>query len=293
MSRSTVRRTFAAGAAAVLVVTAVVIWQFPALARIVAGVVASNALHANVTFGRVSLTAQSAVLEDARILSIRDEPLATIDRISIAYSLRDLLPGSKRLFGLRNVEVYAPRLTIVRHRDGTYNIPIPQLPAPSGRQGTPLVARMRVVDGSVSVVDERRPAASNSRLYARNVSVDADVSTAARSTYSAAFDYGEGTGRFFSVRGRGKINAQAGSMDQHWTAAALPISGAVDFVLDSPTLSLRAGTLHRIDARYFALPAETPPAPHLALSAMLDGARIAIRGLSQPVEGVRGPIDAY
>ncbi len=141
MSRSTVRRIFAAGAAAVLVVTAVVIWQFPALARIVAGVIASNALHANVTFARVSLTTQSVVLEDARVLSIRGEPLATIDRVAIIYGLRDLLPGSKRLFGLRSVTVYAPRLTIVRHRDGTYNVPIPQLPAPSGRQGTPLVAR--------------------------------------------------------------------------------------------------------------------------------------------------------
>ncbi len=293
MSRSTVRRIFAAGAAAVLVVTAAVIWQFPALARIVAGIVASNALHANVSFARVALTTRSAELDNARVLSTGGEPIATVERVSIAYGLRDLLPGSKRLFGLRGVEVYAPRLTIVRHRDGTYNVPIPQLPAPSGRQGTPLVARVRVVDGSISVVDERRPAASNSRLYARNVNVNAAVSTAGSSTYNVAFDYGESAGRLYPVRGQGKIDVRAGSMDQHWTAAALPISGAVDFILDSPTLSLRAGTLHHIDARYFTLPAASSSAPHLAVSATLEGARIAIQGLSQPVEDVRGPIDAY
>jgi autotransporter translocation and assembly factor TamB len=293
MTRPTVRRIFAAGAVAVLIVTAVVIWQFPALARIVAGVIASNALHANVSFERVALTTRSVELENARVLSTQGEPVATIDRIAIEYGLRDLLPGSKRLFGLRSVAVYSPRLTLVRHRDGTYNVPVPQLPAPSGRQGTPLVTALRIVDGSVSVVDDRRPAASNSRLYATNVEVDADVSTVARSTYRVAFGYGEGAGRLYPVRGLGKIDAGTGSMDQHWTAPALPISGAVDFLLDSPTLSLRAGTLHQIDARYFALPAESASAPQLAVSAMLEDGRIAIQGLAQPVEGVRGPIDAY
>jgi len=293
MTRPTVRRIFAAGAGAVLVVTAVVIWQFPALARIVAGVIASNALHANVSFGRVMLTTQSAELDGARVLSTQGEPIATVDRVTIAYGLRDLLPGSKRLFGLRSVTVYSPRLTLVRHRDGTYNVPIPQLPAPSGRQGTPVVAAVRVVDGSISLVDERRPAASNSRLYATNINVNADVSTAARSTYSVALGYGEGAGRLYPVRGRGQIDAHAGSMDQHWTASAVPISGAVDFMLDSPTLSLRAGTLHQIDARYFTLPTENASTPHLAVSAMLEGGRIAIQGLSQTVEGVRGPVDAY
>ena len=293
MSRSTVRRILAAGAAAVIIVTAVVIWQFPALARIVAGVVASNALHANVSFARVALTTQSAELDEARVLSTRGEPIATIDRVSIAYGLRDLLPGSKRLFGLSSVEVYSPHLTIVLRRDGTYNVPIPQLPASSGRQGTPLVARVCVADGSISVVDERHPAASNSRLYVRNVTVDADVSTVALTTYNVAFDYGENAGRLYPVRGRGNIDARAGYMDQHWTAPALPISGAADFILDSPTLSLRAGTLHQIDARYFSLPLESASSPHLAVSATLEGARIVIAGLSQPVENVRGPIDAY
>jgi len=190
MTRPTVRRIFAAGAAAVLVITAVVIWQFPALARIIAGVIASNALHANVSFERVILTRQSAELDGARVLSTQGEPIATVDRVAIVYGLRDLLPGSKRLFGLRSVTVYSPSLTLVRHRDGSYNVPIPQLPAPSGRQGTPLVAAVRVVDGSISVVDERRPAAPNSRLYATNIKVDADVSTIARSIYGVTFGYG-------------------------------------------------------------------------------------------------------
>ncbi len=49
-----------------------------------------------------------------------------------------------------------------------------------------------------------------------------------------------------------------------------------------------------VDVRYFGIAgADGSLTPHLAGAATLAGARIAIAGLSQPITGVRGPVDIY
>ena len=79
------------------------------------------------TGSRVSFAAVDAGRDHLRIegLTVRrnGDPFLDVRRIDVAYDLRDLLPGGKRLFGLRSIDVERPHLTLVRHPDGSFDLP--------------------------------------------------------------------------------------------------------------------------------------------------------------------------
>jgi hypothetical protein len=288
-------RDYIGSAVVLLAIVALALWQWKALARFAIAATAASIAHVRLSLDPVTLTLDRAVFENVRVTSVRGEPIARIDRIALTYDLRDLLPGGTRLFGLKSVEANSLHVTIVRHADGSYNVPSLRPPANNGGKQIPLVLRASVLDGSIDISNESPNAAADKRhLYVENLQVDAAISSAARSFYTVALKYGERPGDLYPVRGRGDINAPAGYIDQRWTAPALPIAAAVDFVVNSPSLRLDRGMLGNVDARYFAL---TDPSgtlsPHLTGSATLAGGRLAIAGLAQPVEDLRGPVDVY
>lgn len=288
-------RGYIGSAVVLLAIVALALWQWKALARFAIAATAASIAHVRLSLDPVTLTLDRAVFENVRVTSVRGEPIARIDRIALTYDLRDLLPGGTRLFGLKSVEANSLHVTIVRHADGSYNVPSLRPPANNGGKQIPLVLRASVLDGSIDISNESPNAAADKRhLYVENLQVDATISSAARSFYTVALKYGERPGDLYPVRGRGDINAPAGYIDQRWTAPALPIAAAVDFVVNSPSLRLDRGMLRNVDARYFAL---TDPSgtlsPHLTGSATLAGGRLAIAGLAQPVEDLRGPVDVY
>jgi autotransporter translocation and assembly factor TamB len=278
-----------------LAIVALALWQWKAFARFAITAAAGSFAHVRLSFDPITLTLDRAVFENIRVTSVRGEPIARIDRIALTYDLRDLLPGGKRRFGLKSVDVNSPHVTIVRHADGTYNVPSLRPPANNGGKQVPLILQANVHDGSIDISNESPNAAGDKRhLYVENIQADAAISSAARSLYTVALKYGEWRGDLYPVRGRGDINAPAGYIDQRWTAPALPIAAAVDFIVNSPSLRLELGMLRNVDARYFAL---TDPSgtlsPHLTGSATLAGGRLAIAGLAQPVEALRGPVEVY
>ena len=295
MKRKQRRRLWGAVALALAGIVALTLWQWQALARLAVVAAVEGAAHVRLHFRDATLRLDRAVFEDVAVTSQRGEPIATIARLSLSYDLRDLLPGGSRLLGLKSVDVESPRITILRRPDGTYNVPIPQFPANKGAKGPPAIFRAAIRNGSVTVVDESRNALPRSRrLYVEGVEADADISTARRSQYVASLHYGERPDRLFLVQGRGVIDAVSGYVDQRWIAAQLPIAAAVNFVLDSPAMRLRSGTLRDVDARYAGLAdARGAVDAHLAATAFLDGAQIAVAGLRKPVDGVRGRIDVY
>ncbi len=130
-------------------------------------------------------------------------------------------------------------------------------------------------------------------LYASAIEGDADIASSARSTYSLALRYGERADRLYPVRARGVVDLARGYVDQRFTARALPIAGAVNFVVNSSSLRFDAGMLHDVAATGYALPdpAAGGVRPQFAASGTLDGGRLSIAGVSAPVEAVRGPID--
>jgi autotransporter translocation and assembly factor TamB len=283
-----------AGAVIGLLCLVVAFWQWQALARLAVIAGADAMLHVRVSVERSAIVLNQATFENVSVVSLRDEPIARIRRLSLAYDLRDLL-GGKRLFGLKSVDVDQPAVTIIRRLDGTYNVPIPNLQsAPAGRQ-PPLTLRARVGGGSIEVIDERRFALpAEGRFYVENLQADADLSAPGAARYAVDLRYGERSNALYPVRGRGEIDARDGYADERWTAEELPIAAAVDFILDSPALQLERGTLHNVDLRYFGLTNTNGPLrPHLTGGAFLDRARIAISGLSVPVEDVHGRVDVY
>jgi hypothetical protein len=274
---------------------ALAFWQSQALARlaIVAGIEAFT--HVRVAFETSKVTANDASFRGVRITSFRNEPIAEIARLDVAYDLRDLLPGGNRRFGLKAVEIDSPHITVIRRPDGSYNVPIPKLQANGAAGGPPLIARAQLRDGSVDVVDESPLALPDQRhLYVRDLQAVADISTARRSTYDVRLRYGEVPTRLYPMHGGGVIDIRNRYIDQRWNASQIPIGAAVDFVADSSTFRVLSGSLQGVDVRYFGTAgADGSLAGHLAGSATLSGGRIAIAGLSQPITGVRGPVDIY
>src|SRR6516225_5492339 len=156
MTRSRGRLRWGATAVVVICIVALALWKWQDLARFAIVTAADATLHVRLSFGSMTLGLHQAVLDDVRIESRQHEPIAEMPRFSLAYDLRDLLPGGKRLFGLRSIEAESPHVTIIRRPDGSYNIPIPQFQANRAKAQPPLIALVRVRDGSISVVDQRR-----------------------------------------------------------------------------------------------------------------------------------------
>lgn len=289
-------RIYAGTAIVLLAIVALGLWQWKNVARAIVNAAAVSIAKVHLSFAEISLSTSSAVLEGVEVTSLSNEPIADIGRLSVTYDLHDLLPGGgKRLYGLESLTADSPHVTIVRHANGTYNIPNPQVPTGNRAQPAPLILQAHVRDGSIEVRNESRNAPPNQRrLFARNVSADANVSSATRSTYAVSVNYGERPGKLYPVRGRGDINFAGGYIEQHWTAPQLPIAAAVNFLVDSPALRVDAGMLRRADVRYYGLPdASNKLQPHLAANATLNDGRISIQGLAVPVEGLSGVFDAY
>jgi TamB, inner membrane protein subunit of TAM complex len=283
-------------AVAIVALAALAFWQWQTLARLAITTQAASTGHVRLSFGAMTLTTDRAVFQDVRVTSLEGEPIAAIARLALTYDIRDLLPGGKRLYGLQSIVADSPRVVLVRHPDGSYNIPIPTLPAKAGAEQQPLILHASVRDGSIEIVNESANAPLHQRhLYANAIEADGDISSLARSTYSVGLRYGERADRLYPVRGRGDVDLTSGHIDHHWTAPALPIASAVNFVVNSPSLRFEAGMLRDVDARSFALPDAGAGGSHprLAASATLEGGRLVIAGLSKPVEGVRGPVNIY
>ncbi len=275
------RWLIALGAVAV-VVAAVVVLLFtqPALSRGVVAKVLGSATGTQMQFGGMALHHDGAVLTDVSV-SAKGEPLARIPRMVVSYNLRDLLPGSQHLYGLHAITVYNPRVTVVHKPDGTYNLPSLPKGGPARKNATPMNLTLRVIDGSLAVLDKTRVDPSARDVEVARVNFNAAVNTAARTTYRATMAYVEG-GASYPIRGGGVIDTPAGFTLHHWTAAHVPLPQLVNYALNNATLRLRAGYLDNLDARYYG---------NIAASARIRGGRVTIAGVGAPIENVHGPID--
>ncbi|MBV9232773.1 MAG: translocation/assembly module TamB domain-containing protein [Candidatus Eremiobacteraeota bacterium] len=275
--------------------TALALWQWQVISRGAIGLAVDAFAGVRFTYSDLSLAPDRATFRNVVVTSRRDEPIATIPLLRVGYVMRDWLPGGTRLFGVSSVEAQSPHVTLLRRADGTYNIPLPHVQAGGGQGGRPLIATIRVRNASADVYDARPQAvATKRRLYVRALSLDAEISSSARSHYAANLLYGERPDSLYPIRGRGDMNVPAGYIDQHWTAQKLPIAAAVNFIADSTSLRFLNGTVYGLDARYAGIAdAQGALSAHLAASCTLSRGRIALRGLAEPIDDVRGPVEIY
>jgi hypothetical protein len=264
--------------------------QRQALARAAIVAAARAFAHVNAHFGASSIGMHGASFSNIVVTSARGEPIAHVERASIGYDLRALLDGT-RLYGLTSLDVVRPHIVIIRHADGTYNVPIPKFPSGPKRKQAPLRVAASLTGGSVDVIDEGRVDPHQRHLYVRDLQARGTIDQTALSRYAVSLRYGQRAGELYPIHGNGNMDARSGYGLQRWTAPYLPIAGAVDFALDSPSLHVAAGHLQDLDARIYAMPHDGEMESHVAATAQLAGARIAVGGLTKPVDNVHGRLD--
>jgi autotransporter translocation and assembly factor TamB len=294
MTHTRRRRIWSAATIALLCFAAMAWWQRHALAQLALVAGAEAFAHVRLSFDRATLTTGRATFDGLRVTSLRGEPIAEIPRLDLAYDLRDLLDGRRR-FGLQSVDVESPHVTIVRRPDGSYNLPIQQLKPSSANGGAPLILHVRVRDGSIAIIDESPAALPNQRrLYVDDLEVEAALASPSASHYTVNLRYGEHAGRLYPIAGRGSIDSANGYADQRWSAPEIPIAAAVNFFSNSSAMRLRSGRIENVDARAFGIRgANGAFQTHLAATAMLTDASVAIAGLARPIANVHGRVEAF
>jgi autotransporter translocation and assembly factor TamB len=282
------RRAILLGAVG-LIVAAIVVTRPPVLAALLPRVIAlatgyDAQFAADFENGRVSL---------ANVRVTRSgELVLTAARVDVAYSVRDLLPGSAHRFGLTAIRIDRPVLTLVRHKDGSYNITLPaaapagpEAPTPPNR--VPIALTVTVRDGTVSVQapDALDPQARH--LAASGLTLDASIDTSARTHYTLSGSIAGST-----LRGGGTIDVARGYAMHRATLGQLPIRPVADYFINSRAAQLLSGTARTIDVRAYALDVQPfqPVAYHLGGSADIAGASMHLTGLALPLLGIGGHV---
>jgi hypothetical protein len=167
-----VRKGLAIGLVAAVLLAGIAAMRRHDILRFAIGAAAGAAGY-SVTIARQTVGFDAMEFRDVHV-SRAGVPLLDAARIDVRYSLRDLLPGSTRRFGVAAIDVDAAKLSIVRASDGTYNFlgppprkGLPQAQLPFEVDHVPVRFTLRMRDTSVELLE---PAAYDSS--ARRVVID-------------------------------------------------------------------------------------------------------------------------
>jgi hypothetical protein len=245
--------------------------------------------------------ASHAALIDVKFSQGR-RPVFAARRIDVYYSLRDLLPGSTRRFGLVGVVVDHPYVDIVKYADGSYDIPLPSArpslpalaPAPNP---VPLRFFARISDASGSI--RALGPLGTPPLGVARLDANGTFDTAARTHYlvTGAFIEGSGPGRAvdepFTIRGTSDV--ARGYAVHRMTARVFPMQSLADMLIGSPDVRVLGGTARNFDARVFGIAAKPGGAIdyHVSLGFDLLGGSLKLVGLIKPVENIGGRIGLF
>jgi hypothetical protein len=283
-----VRKRFAIGLLAAAIILGLVVANRHDLLRFFIQEGAGLASGYTVRIGDLHVARDSAVFFGVRVARGADSVLEA-QRIQVRYSLRELLPGSRARFGLIGVEVQAPKLTLVRFRDGSFNLNVPSARAPVGPSridSIPLRFWLRVRDAELEL---REPAAydpSAKVLRVRGIDGDAEIDTSGVTRYRVAGAFEELRAEPFTIAGR--IDAIRGYAVHHARAAAVPLRGLANYFADTPEVRVLHATARNLDARIYALGVEpnVTPTYHVSLNLDVSDGRLALLPLTAPLEGL-------
>lgn len=243
------------------------------------------------TGSHVSFSALTADREHLTIegLSVRrnGDPFLDVARLDVAYDLRDLLPGGKRRFGLRSVEVTRPHLTLVRHADGSFDLSGggggPS--SPSGAGGTPLILTGTLRDGLIEIVDPHRVDPAARRLRLDSVNARFAVDTGAVTTYRAGATY-EGA----PLELTGTLDVTRRYAMHRLRAPHLPVTTLLNYVVNYRSAHVLGGRVSDLDVVVYSF---ASGATHFAGSAWLSGGALRIPGLRLPLRDVTARFDLF
>ena len=288
------RRTAVLGVTAIvaLVLLAFVAFHDAVVLAVIRSV--ATPLGYTVDVERLETSLTTAVATGTTVTNRAGEPVFDATRIEAHYSLRDLLPGSRHRFGLTALDIERPKLVLIHHPDGSYNVALPGAgAAPSRPDTTPIDVRARIRDGSVLLIDRFVEPGHERRQRIVGLAVDARLAPHTHSFYDARFDLDDGRA-LYPVIGKATFESDRGFEAQRWTAAALPIGPLIDFVLPSHAIDLVGGTLRDVNARvYTFVAADGSARTHVGARAQLDGGTLDVAALAKPLRDATGPIFAY
>jgi len=222
------------------------------------------------------------------------DPLLVARRIAVSYSLRDLLPGSSHRFGLRSVELDNAKITLIRHRDGSFNVKLPsggQAAAPQRVNSVALRFTLRVRD---CAADLREPSAydpSAKDLRVRDINADGSIDTATLTQYRATGAFEEMRAEPFTIAGR--VDAVNGYAMHRAQAPVFPVRPLANYFADTPAVRVQGGEGRNLDARLYALgtTGSQPAQYHASLSLDVRDGRLALQTLAAPVERLRAHLE--
>jgi hypothetical protein len=290
-----VRKRLVIGLVAAMIVAGLVIVRRHELLRFAIEGSAGLASGYAVSIGDQRIGRAQTALFDVHV-SRAGVPLLDARRIDVRYSLRDLLPGSTRRFGLVSLDVADAKLTVVRFKDGTYNFMVPpkarglpQAPVPLPVDTVPIRFSLRMHNASMEL---REPAAFDSSAKAigiQDFNVDAAIDTGARTHYTSR--------GAFAVKGRpepftivGTIDAARGYAMHRMRAARFPLRALANYFAYTPIVRIVKGRARNFDARLYSLDVRPnePTSYHVNLQLDIDGGAMAMAALDAPVESIHG-----
>ncbi|HEX3551456.1 MAG TPA: hypothetical protein VHT53_13815, partial [Candidatus Elarobacter sp.] len=256
--------------------------------------VAAGAFGYGLSAQRTHASASSLSLAGVNVTNRAGEPVLAADRIDVEYSLRDLLPGSRHRFGLRAVDVERPRLTLIHHADGTYNVALPGASGPPPRpDNTPIDVRVRVRDGVVALIDRFTVPNRERRESLTGLNVDADLAPSDPAYYRVDATLQDGS-RGYPIAGRARFDHRRRFASQHWHAEELPIGALVNFALATHAVHIVDGRLRNVDARIYGFMRDDGTTDtHAGGTADLVDGKIFAAQLRVPIGDARGRLLVY
>ncbi len=297
------RKRLLAAAAALIVTAIVALAIFHNGAARFAVSMAGLAMGYDISSTDFRLESRHGALTDVRITR-GGEPVLRARRIDVYYDLRDLLPGSKHRFGLSAIAIDRPQITIIHHRDGSYNIAVPRAVSggtrgPARANGVPLAFTIRIRDASVALIDQYRfyKGSRSQRIDAIDAGVSID--TATRTKYLVKGQLEDRGPQPFRLAGT--IDYEAGYAFHHITVRAIPISTIGNYFINSPAAHILSGTVHSFDMQAWAFAPELRRGGHgplpanydLSGSGRLSDGTMIVSSLDAPIRNIEGPIEVF
>jgi TamB, inner membrane protein subunit of TAM complex len=227
------------------------------------------------------------------VASLAGEPVFTATRIDIAYSLKDVF-GGPYLYGVSGIEIDRPKVTIVHHKDGSYNITLPPS-NPNAPAQTLTIPQIHAIvkDGSVGILDETRIFAHSRHIALEDLDVDADLHPQGRSQFTFRLAVLEEGGKF-PVAGRGTLDETRGYELSRIRAKTLALGPLIDYALNSSSLHVANGVLNDVDARFYGLlDSAGNMRRHFSASGNLDHFQPYLGGIVKPLRDGRGALRIY
>lgn len=282
-------------AALVAFAALVVAFSGPISRSLVAGTI-DLATGYRVAFDSLDVRRDLATLRAVRV-DRNGEPVLRADRLALRYRLHDVLPGGRHRFGITGFALDRPLVTLVRHRDGSFNVSPPSLAiarAPVNEKTSSLVPiRLfaTVRDGEIVLDDRFRALPESRRLALGSLAGSFAIDTAALSTYHVRGAFADDAAQPFALDGRFDV----GYGVHRLRSPGFGLVPIVNYFINGPAARFESGFARAADIRLYGFaprPGE-PIAYHLGGTFRFVGGGMRVPGLVPPAREMNGRVDLF